>query len=306
MATEAPTVATTPLPCRLLGRTGQPVTVFGLGGEGVLRTHSREAEAAAVIQRALEQGVNYFDTAPAYASSIDYYGQALGPAAEKSSSHPEPTDRTRDGSLRLLDDSLRRLRTDHLDLWQVHDLRGEDDLFRIFGKGGAIHALVEARAAGCVRYLGLTGHHDPAILLKAMQEFDFDTVLIPLNAADVHRLSFRDTVLAEAARRKMGIIGMKSTAQSVLLTTGTLSMEEAMGYVLSLPAVSTLIIGCKTLAEVDENARIARQFVAFADEKMLELESRTLPDAENFMYYKKPASIFFRRRDSGSKIEGLS
>ena len=125
-----------------------------------------------------------------------------------------------------------------------------------------------------------------------MQEFDFDTVLIPLNAADVHRLSFCDTVLLEAARRNMGIVGMKSTAQSMLLKNGTVKMAEAMGYVLSLPAVSTLIIGCKTPAEVDENAHIARQFVAFEDEKMRELESRTLPHAEDFNYYKMPTSIF--------------
>ena len=107
-----------------------------------------------------------------------------------------------------------------------------------------------------MRYLGITGHHDPAILLNAMQEFDFDTVLIPLNPADVHRMPFRDTVLPEAARRNMGIVGMKSTAQGKLLKNGTLTMAEAMGYVLSLPGVSTLIIGCKTPAEVDENACI--------------------------------------------------
>jgi len=154
-------------------------------------------------------------------------------------------------------------------------------------------ALLQARTEGRVRYLGLTGHHDPAILLTAMQEFDFDTVLIPLNAADVHRLSFHDTVLAEAARRNMGVIGMKSTAQGVLLKT--VKMAEAMGYVLSLPAVSTLIIGCKTPAEVDENGRIARQFTVFAEENMRELESRTLPHAEDFNYYKMPASISFRR-----------
>ncbi len=155
-------------------------------------------------------------------------------------------------------------------------------------------ALLRARTEGRVRYLGLTGHHDPAILLAAMQEFDFDTVLIPLNAADVHRLSFRDTVLLEAARRNMGIVGMKSTAQGRLLASGMLTMDEAMGYVLSLPAVSTLIIGCKTPGEVDENARIARQFAAFDEERLRELESRTLPNAKDFNYFKRRASIFSR------------
>lgn len=295
MPTTDPNPAATPIPRRLLGRTGHAVTIFGLGGEGILRTHGREAEAVAVIQRALQQGVNYFETAPAYASSMDYYGLALGDRRPEIFLASKTHDRTYDGSLRLLDDSLRRLHTDYLDLWQLHDLRSEDDLSRIFGKGGAMKALLQARTEGRVRYLGVTGHHDPAILLAAMQEFDFDTVLVALNAADVHRMPFCDTVLPEAARRNMGIIGMKSTAQGVLLENGTLTMKEAMGYVLSLPGLSTLIIGCKTPAEVDENARIARQFAAFTAEQLQELESRTRPNADEFSYFKRPASIVFRR-----------
>ncbi len=155
-------------------------------------------------------------------------------------------------------------------------------------------ALLQARAEGRVRYLGITGHQDPAILLRAMQEFDFDTVLIPLNAADAHRLSFRDTVLVEAARHNMGVIGMKSTAQGRLLANGTVTMAEAMSYVFSLTAVSTLIIGCTTPTEVDENARIARQFAEFSAEQMQELENRTRRQAEDFTYFKRPASISFR------------
>jgi predicted aldo/keto reductase-like oxidoreductase len=294
MASTDPNL-TTPIPRGLLARTGQPVTIFGLGGEGVLRTHGREAEDVAVIQRALQQGVNYFETAPAYASSMDYYGLALGQHRPEIFLASKTHDRSYDGSLRLLDDSLRRLRTDYLDSWQLHDLRTDADISRIFGKGGAMKALVQARTEGRVRYLGITGHHDPAILLAAMQEFDFDTVLIPLNAADVHRLSFRDTVLAEAAHRNMGVIGMKSTAQGRLLAKDTMTMVEAMGYVLSLPGVNTLIIGCKTPGEVDENARIAREFATFTAETMEKLENRTRPNAEEFSYFKCPASSLFRR-----------
>jgi predicted aldo/keto reductase-like oxidoreductase len=281
------------IPRRPLGRTGQAVSIFGLGGEGVLRTHNCAAEAVAVIQSALNRGVNYFETAPAYASSMDYYGMALGQRRSEIFLASKTHDRTCDGSLRLLDDSFRRLRTDYLDLWQLHDLRSDDDLSRIFGRGGAIEALVRARAEGRVRHLGITGHHDPAILLKALAEFDFDTVLIPLHVAELHRLSFRDTVLAEAARRNMGIIGMKSTGQGALLRNGTVSMSEAMGYVLSLSAVSTLIIGCKSPAEVEENARIAERFAPFSAEQMHELEARTMPNAEAFNYYKKPAAGWF-------------
>ena len=129
----------------------------------------------------------------------------------------------------------------------------------IFGRGGALEALIKARDEGRVRFLGLTGHHDPAILLEAMCRFDFDTVLVALNGADVHRLSFAHSVLVEAARRDMGVIGMKVYAAGALLRGGSISLTsaEAMGYVLSLPGVSTVIIGCSSPAEVDENAQIA-------------------------------------------------
>src|SRR6516165_10263944 len=126
-----------PLPRRPLGRTGCEVTTFGLGGEGILRTHGRMAEAVRVIHQALDAGVSYCDTAPAYASSQDYYGAALGERRREIFLASKTHDRTRDGSLRLLDDSLKRLRTDRLDLWQLHDLRTKEHLDRIFAKGGA-------------------------------------------------------------------------------------------------------------------------------------------------------------------------
>src|SRR5215475_3041101 len=148
--------AQSPLPRRPLGQTGSDVTLFGLGGEGVLRTYDRAAEAVRVIHRALDHGVNYCDTAPAYAGSLDYYGAALGERRSEVFLASKTHERSRDGSLRLLEDSLRRLRTDHLDLWQLHDLRTPADLDRIFGKGGALEALVQARAQGRVRFLGVT------------------------------------------------------------------------------------------------------------------------------------------------------
>jgi predicted aldo/keto reductase-like oxidoreductase len=279
--------ASNPLPRRALGRTGHQATIFGLGGEGVLRTHGREAEAVRVIHRALDQGVNYCDTAPAYASSMDYYGAALGERRQEIFLASKTHERSRDGSLRLLDESLKRLRTDHLDLWQLHDLRTMSDLERIFARGGAIEAVRKARDEGRVRFAGLTGHHDPEILLEGMRRFDFDTVLVALNAADVHRLSFLRTVLPEAARRGMGVIGMKVTAQGALLGPGKLSMEEAMGYVLSQNGVSLVIIGCKTPAEVDENSRLARRFRVLSDNTLRLLEERTRPFASEGAYFKK-------------------
>src|SRR6201986_2049475 len=133
---DEPGAPSPPIPRRPLGRTGRDVTQFALGGEGVLRTHGRMPEAVAVIHRALDQGVGYCDTAPAYAGSLDYYGGTLGERRKPIFFASKTHDRSRDGSLRLLDESLKRARTDHFDLWQLHDLRTLDDLDRIFGKAG--------------------------------------------------------------------------------------------------------------------------------------------------------------------------
>lgn len=284
------------IPQRILGRTGEKVTVFGLGGEGVLRTEGRMQEAIAVIHRALDHGVNYFDSAPAYSGCLDYLGEGLAGRRGKVFLASKTHDRTRDGSLRLLDQTLKRLRTDHLDLWQLHDLRTTRDLDAIFGSQGAMQALFEAREAGQVRYLGITGHQDPQILVEAMQRFEFDTVLMPLNAADIHRLSFIQQALPEAVRRNLGVIAMKVFSQGALLQSrvldklrgkASLTAAEALGYCLSLLAVQTAIIGCRTPAEVDENVRIACEFVPFDDERMRELERRTAGAAMQFTAYKK-------------------
>jgi predicted aldo/keto reductase-like oxidoreductase len=285
------------IPKRTLGRTGEPVTIFGLGGEGVLRTEGRMSEAVAVIHRALEQGINYFDSAPAYAGCLDYLGEGLAGRRDEVFIASKTHDRTRDGSLRLLEQTLRRLRTDRLDLWQLHDLRTPRDLDAIFGPGGAMEALLQAREEGRVRFLGITGHHDPAMLQDAMRRFEFDTALIALNAADRHRLSFIETVLPEAAERDLGVIAMKVYAQGAILQTGRfgklfgqagLTAEEALGYCLSLSEVHTAIIGCRSPAEVDENVSIACRFQPFDEERMRTLEQRTNREAARFTSYKKP------------------
>ena len=217
------------------------------------------------------------------------HGAALGERRAEIFLASKTHDRSRDGSLRLLDQSLRRLRTTHLDLWQLHDLRTRRDLERIFSRGGALETLVQARAEGLVRFLGLTGHHDPAMLQEAMRRFPFDTALLALNAADIHRLSFIPTALADAAQRGMGVIGMKIYAQGALLGPDKLTAEDAMGYVLSLPGVSTGVVGCRTPAEVDDNVRLARQFAAFDAQQRRRLETRTQRYAASCTTYKKSA-----------------
>ena len=269
------------IPKRPLGKTGVPVTIIGLGGEGVLRTWGREREAGRVIERALDLGITYYDTAPAYSGSQDYYGALLGERRQEIFLASKTHDRSRDGSLRLLDESLKRLRTDHLDLWQLHDLRDAEDLRQIFApKHGALAALQQAKAEGRVRFLGITGHTDPAVLVETLRRFAFDTVLVALNAADKARLSFIEEVLPVAQRQQVGVIGMKVVARGALLRpAGPLTAPEAIQYVLSLPGVSTVILGCRTPQEVNDNVRIAQAFRPLSAEQLAALEHRALPFA---------------------------
>jgi aryl-alcohol dehydrogenase-like predicted oxidoreductase len=266
---------TTKLPTHSLGRTGREVTLFGLGGEGVLRSYGQESEARKVIQRALDLGVNYFDSAPAYAGCLDYYGAFLGERRTEVFLASKTADRTRDGSLALLDATLRRLRSDYLDLWQLHDVRTRTEVKQVFSSDGAIHALLQARAEGRVRHVGITGHHNPAVLVEAMEQFDFDTVLIPLNCADVHRLSFVREVLPVARAKGTGVIAMKVYSAGLLATPSSeCGAEDALRYALSLDGVACAIVGCRTTVEVEDNARIVREFTLLSDHRRTELEAR--------------------------------
>jgi aryl-alcohol dehydrogenase-like predicted oxidoreductase len=260
-------------PTRILGRTGRDVTLFSLGGEGVLRTFGEDESARKVIQRALDLGVNYFDSAPAYAGCLDYLGANLGERRKDIFLASKTADRSRDGSLKILDDTLRRLRTDHLDLWQLHDIRTRSEVRQIFSDNGAIHALLEARADGRVRHLGLTGHHDPAVLIDAMARFDFDTVLIPLNCADVHRMSFLRDVVPVAVAKGTAVIAMKVYSAGLLALPGLpLAAGEALRYALSLDGVACAIVGCRTPQEVEENANAVRRFVPMDADRRQEIE----------------------------------
>lgn len=178
---------------RPLGKTGALVEAVSLGGEGILRTTGRDREAVPMIQ-ALRLGVRYCDTAPAYSGSQDYYGAAFREAGKEARDKVFLASKThvrdRDGALRLLDDSLKRIGTDRLDLWQLHDLRDAEDLDAIFGKGGAIEAVEKAKSEGRVRFVGITGHHDPAILVEAMRRYPVDTVLCAMNPEHPRRLPF--------------------------------------------------------------------------------------------------------------------
>jgi aryl-alcohol dehydrogenase-like predicted oxidoreductase len=272
---------------RTLGRTGARVPPVSLGGEGILRTSGRAKEAVPVIVEALRLGVRYCDTAPAYQQSQDYYGEAfrsLGPEARRGVFLASKThERTRDQASRLLDDSLRRLGTDWLDLWQMHDLRDLDELDVLCGPNGALEAAQKARADGRVRFIGLTGHHDPDVLMEAMRRFPFDNVLVALNPADPRRRPFVPSVVAEARRQGMGVVGMKVMAAGPLLREAP--ARELIRYAASL--ADTVVVGCSTLAEVRENLGIADGFAPMDEAERRALEARIAPRAAAYDTFKR-------------------
>jgi aryl-alcohol dehydrogenase-like predicted oxidoreductase len=273
---------------RSLGQTGARVLAVSLGGEGILRTTGRSKEAVPVILEALRLGVRYCDTAPAYQQSQDYYGAAFREAGRSardkiflaSKVHP----RTRDAALRLLDDSLMRLGTDRLDLWQLHDIRDGDDLAAIFGKDGALKAALTAQSEGRVRFVGLTGHHDPAILLEAMRRHPFDSVLCALNPADPRRLPFMTSVVADARKRGIGVVGMKVMAAGRCLADRAATPAELIRYAAS--RTDTVIVGCSSVAEVRANLGVAREFEPMSPGEGSELERRIAPRAARYDYFK--------------------
>ncbi|MEE9218048.1 MAG: aldo/keto reductase [Acidobacteriota bacterium] len=287
-ATARAASAAPPLPTRALGRTGHQVTLFSLGGQSLIEEedgNTRE-RAVALIHRALDLGVNYCDTAPLYGSSQDYFGEVLKSRRQETFLASKTDDRTRDGSLRLLEDSLRRLHTERLDLWQLHHVGSMEDLESVFRKGGAIEAMVKARDEGTVRFLGITGHYDPASLLEGIRRFDFDCILLALNAADPHHLPFQDELLKTAVEKRLGIIGMKVPARGRLLQEAGLSMKECVDYAWTLP-VSTIIVGCASIENLEENVRLAREFRPLTPAQVAGIEKRTRQKALHCSWYKK-------------------
>jgi len=274
------------IPIRPLGKTGVMATLFGLGGQATLEDDGMRDDAVKIINRAYELGVNYFDTATAYGPSQGFYGEAMKGWRDKVFLATKTWERSRDGSLRLLDDSLAKLKTDHLDLWQLHNLRNMEELDVIFGKGGALEAMLKARDEKIVRFLGITGHYDPVVLKEAAHRFDFDTVLVALNAADRHHKSFIEEFLPTAQAKNMGIIGMKVPARGrIFRKDGVRTMKEACYYTWSLP-ISTAIVGCSTIAELEENVRLAKEFKPLAAEEMKKLEKLTEHYAEEVTFFK--------------------
>jgi predicted aldo/keto reductase-like oxidoreductase len=254
------------IPKRVFGKTGEKLTIIGQAG-GRFPMCSYE-DAKAITLRAYELGLNYFDTARIYwnGRSEEVYGDALQPFRKNIFLTTKSPQRSRKGAEEDLEKSLRALKTDYLDLWQIHQVSTMDEVQQIFAPGGAIEAFEAAKKAGKCRFMGFTGHHDPEVHLAMLKNYDkYDTILMPLNPADPSYLSFEKMVLPVAVERGMGIQGMKSTANSKLLHT--IPLKDCLTYVLSLP-IHCLAVGCTTIGQIEDDVRIAQQFKPMQEEQM--------------------------------------
>ena len=274
------------IPKRTLGKTGVEVTILGLGGEGMLRTFGHEQEAYPLINRAIDLGINYFESARAYSGSESYYGLALKERRRDIFLTSKSHARDKQGALAHLHETLTNMKTDYLDLWQVHDVRTEEDMEEIFGPRGALEAFREARDKGMVRFIGVTGHHDPLITKRCIEMFDFDTVLIPVNPAEPFYKSYTDTVIPPASQKGMGIVAMKVYFRGFAARIPDYrGMEPFFRFALSQP-VTTAVIGCDDTRQLEENVSFASSYTAMSQKEQNELLEFVAPYARQLMYYK--------------------
>jgi uncharacterized protein len=294
------------MPTRNLGKTGYQVGILSLGGQATIEKEGTEAESIAIVNKALDLGVNYIDTAAAYGGGISetHIGKVLKDRRSEVWLASKTHDRSYDGSMKLLEKSLKQLQTDHLDTWQLHNVKRQEDLDKIFAKDGAMKALLQAKDEGLVRCLGVTGHYEPLILKQFLDRFDFDTILLAVNAADPHYLSFKKYLLPKAQEKGVGIIGMKLATRGRMLSTwtpppieeqskrmatklpGTITIKETLEYNFTLP-VSTNIIGVDNIAQIEENAKIASEFSNLNEEQMAAIEYKTLPIVRQGLYFRR-------------------
>jgi aryl-alcohol dehydrogenase-like predicted oxidoreductase len=275
---------------RLFGKSGPLVTQVGLGGEGVLRTYEREQKARAVIEQAAAQGITYFDSAQAYAGSQGYYGNFWrGHAELRSGIFQTSKSAARDyqGAMADLAESLETMGLDRLDLWQIHDVRTRQDIEEIEGPGGALQAFVEAKDAGRVRFLGVTGHHAPKILEHAVKSWPVDGVLMPVNPAEAVLGGFLDRVMAAAKDRGLAVIGMKVLGGSHYISPEDgVTPELLLRFALS-HEISTAIVGCSSPREVQALAQVGREFLPLAAEEEKRLRELFRPHARRMAYYRE-------------------
>jgi len=269
------------VPRRILGRTGEKVSMVGLGGFHI-GSQKDEQESIRIIRTALDNGINFLDNCWDYngGNSEVRMGKALRDGYRQHAFLMTKIDgRTKKAAAQQIEESLRRLQTDHIDLLQFHEIIRIEDPERVFAEGGGMEAAVEARKAGKVRYIGFTGHKSPEIHLKMLEtadahQFRLDTVQMPLNVMDAHYSSFGKKVLPVLVRKEIGVLGMKPMGAGIILNSKTVAPIECLHYAMSLPT-SVVITGCDSVAMVEQALKAARTFRPLSETQVAALLAKT-------------------------------
>lgn len=280
-----------PIPRRALGRTGERVSLVGLGGFHLGKPDLQVSESIRIIRTAIDNGITFLDNCWDYneGQSEIRMGQALRDGYRHRAFLMTKIDgRDRTSATRQIDESLRRLDTDHLDLLQFHEIIRADDPDRIFAADGALAAALEARRAGKIRYLGFTGHKSPDIHLRmldtaAQHRVRFDTVQLPLNVMDAHYDSFEKKVLPVLVTSGIGVLGMKPMGDHVILESKTVTPVECLHYAMNLPT-SVVITGCDSMRILDQALHAARTFRPLGPHEVHALLEKTAQAARHGEY----------------------
>jgi predicted aldo/keto reductase-like oxidoreductase len=275
------------VPRRTLGRTGEKVSMVGLGGYHI-GSQKDEQESIRIIRTALDSGINFLDNCWDYngGESEGRMGKALHDGYRQRAFVMTKIDgRTKKSAAQQIEESLRRLQTDRIDLLQFHEIIRMEDPDRVFAAGGGMEAAVEAQKAGKVRYIGFTGHKSPDIHLKMLEtadahQFHFDSVQMPLNVMDAHYNSFGQKVLPVLVKKQIGVLGMKPMGDGLILRSKTVEPIECLHYAMNLPT-SVVITGCDSVARVEQAVQAAKTFKPMSETQVAALLAKTRDAARN-------------------------
>jgi aryl-alcohol dehydrogenase-like predicted oxidoreductase len=285
------TTTTGTVPTRPLGRTGEKVSMIGLGGSHIGKPKLSDSEAVRIIRTAIDNGLTFMDNSWDYNDGVSEtrVGKALRDGYRAKAFVMTKIDgRTKEEAAKQIDQSLKRLQMDHVDLLQFHEVIRFDDPDRIFAQGGALEAFLDAKKAGKLRFIGFTGHKDPHVHLYMLEvakkhNFHFDTVQMPLNLMDAHFRSFAKMVAPEAVAQGIGVLGMKSMGSGVLLKSNTASPRDYIDYALNLPT-SVVITGIDSMDILNQNLNIARTFQPLTQNQLQAMLAKTEKAAANGEY----------------------
>lgn len=288
LAADTPTSS---VPARTLGRTGEKVSMIGLGGSHIGKPKLSDSDAIKIIRTAIDHGLTFMDNSWDYNDGVSEtrVGKALKDGYRQKAFVMTKIDgRTKEEAAKQIDQSLKRLQVDHIDLLQHHEVIRFDDPDRIFAKGGSMEAFLDAKRAGKIRFIGFTGHKDPHIHLYMLEtakkhNFHFDTVQMPLNLMDAHFRSFEKAVVPVAVSEGIGVLGMKSMGSGVLLKSNTVAPADYLKYALSLPT-SVVITGIDSMDILNQALDVARNFKPLTANEKRALLAKTADAAANGEY----------------------